>query len=125
MTVTVHLLECGSTDLDKRMCGARTTKQGLGAERSFRGDRIFWFANEIAARVAKKHPDVVAYLRNRMDAHIAEREKATGIQNPMVTQGAWHGSMTKDRMESSQEAYDTLRIGDAATAKKLQEESRK
>jgi len=75
--------------------------------------------------VARKHPDVVAYLRNRMDAYIADREKETGIRNPMVTQGAWHGSMTKDRLESSQEAYDTLRIGDAATAKRLQEESRK
>jgi len=75
--------------------------------------------------LARKHPDVVAYLRNRMDAYIAGREKETGIRNPMVTQGAWHGSMTKDRLESSQEAYDTLRIGDAATAKRLQEESRK
>jgi arylsulfatase A-like enzyme len=75
--------------------------------------------------VAKKHPDVVAHLRSRMDAHIARREKEMGIKNPMETQGAWHGTMTKDRMESSQEAYDTLRIGDAATAKRLQAESRK
>ena len=59
--------ECPAcTDLDNRMCGGRTTKQGLGAERSFRGDRIFWFANEVAARVAEKHPDkkllVLAYV---------------------------------------------------------------
>lgn len=75
--------------------------------------------------VAKKHPDVVAHLKSRMDAHITQREKDTGIRNPMLTQGAWHGSMTTDRLESSQEAYDILRIGDAATAKRLQEESRK
>ncbi len=54
------------TDLDKRMCGGRTTKQGLGAERPFRGDRVFWFANEVATRVAEKHPDkkllVLAYV---------------------------------------------------------------
>jgi hypothetical protein len=53
-------------DLDKRMCGGRTTKQGLGAERPFRGDRVFWFANEVATRVAEKHPDkkllVLAYV---------------------------------------------------------------
>jgi len=59
--------ECPAcTDLDKRMCGGRTTKQGLGAERSFRGDRVFWFANQVATRVAENHPDkkllVLAYV---------------------------------------------------------------
>ncbi len=47
--------EC--TDLDQRLCGGRTTEQGLARARPFRGDRVFWFANEVAARVAKKHPD--------------------------------------------------------------------
>ena len=75
--------------------------------------------------VAKKHPDVVAHLRGRMEAHIAGREKQTGIRNPMETQGAWHGTMTTERFETSQEAYETLRIGDAAMAKRLQAESRK
>jgi len=54
------------TALDKRLCGGRTTKQGLGAERPFRGDRVFWFANQVATRVAEKHPDrkllVLAYV---------------------------------------------------------------
>jgi len=54
------------TDLDNRLCGGKTTKQGLGAERSFRGDRVFWFANQVATRVAAKHPDkkllVLAYV---------------------------------------------------------------
>jgi hypothetical protein len=70
--------------------------------------------------VAGKHPDVVAHLRARMDAHIARREKETGIRNPMHTQGAWHSTMTKDRFETSQEAYDTLRIRDAASANRMQ-----
>jgi len=53
-------------DLDKRLCGGRTTKQGLANERPFRGDRVFWFANDVAKRVAEKHPDklllVLAYI---------------------------------------------------------------
>jgi len=53
-------------ELDKRLCGGRTTKQGLARDRAFMGDRVFWFANEVAKRVAVKHPDklllVLAYL---------------------------------------------------------------
>jgi len=52
--------------LDQRLCGGRTTKQGLASDRPFMGDRVFWFANEVAKRVAVKHPDklllVLAYL---------------------------------------------------------------
>jgi hypothetical protein len=55
---------CG--ELDRRLCDGRSTQQGLGAERPFRGDRVFWFANEVAERVAAKHPDrkllVLAYI---------------------------------------------------------------
>ncbi len=59
--------ECDAClELDKRLCGGRTTKQGLISERPFLGDRVFWFANEVAARVAKKYPDkkllVLAYI---------------------------------------------------------------
>jgi arylsulfatase A-like enzyme len=75
--------------------------------------------------VAKKHPDVVAHLRTRMEAYIAKRERETGIRNPMETQGAWNGTLTKDRFESSQEAYDSLYIGDTSMAKRLQAQSRK
>lgn len=53
-------------ELDQKLCGGRTTQQGLGGERPFRGDRVFWFANEVARRVAEKHPDkkllVLAYI---------------------------------------------------------------
>ncbi len=45
--------------LDKKLCGGRTTRQGLAGERPFRGDRVFWFANEVARRVVEKHPDVL------------------------------------------------------------------
>jgi hypothetical protein len=52
--------------LDKKLCGGRTTKQGLAREKPFMGDRVFWFANEVADRVARKYPDkkllVLAYV---------------------------------------------------------------
>lgn len=59
--------ECEAcAELDKELCGGRTTRQGLGVERPFRGDRVFWFANEVAERVATQHPDrkllVLAYI---------------------------------------------------------------
>lgn len=52
--------------LDQKLCGGRTTRQGLAEEKPFRGDRVFWFANEVAQRVAKEYPDrlllVLAYV---------------------------------------------------------------
>jgi len=52
--------------LDQRLCGGRTTRQGLDRDRPFLGDRVFWFSNEVARRVAAKHPDkkllVLAYV---------------------------------------------------------------
>lgn len=54
------------TELDRKLCGGRTTQQGLNRARPFRGDRVFWFANEVARRVAEKHADkkllVLAYV---------------------------------------------------------------
>ena len=56
--------ECGA--LDERLCGSRTTKQGLAGESPFVGDRVFWFANQVAEHVARKHPDklllVLSYI---------------------------------------------------------------
>jgi hypothetical protein len=43
-------------ELDQKLCGGRSTKQGLNRARPFRGDRVFWFADEVARRVAEKHP---------------------------------------------------------------------
>lgn len=70
--------------------------------------------------LASKHPDVVASLRARMEAHIAKREKETGISNPILNQGDWHGAKGLGAFKTSQQAYDTLHIGDPKAAAKLQ-----
>jgi len=75
--------------------------------------------------LADKEPEVVAFLRQRMEAFIAKREKEEGRTNPMYTQGAWHGHAEIDAFESSQQAYDMMHIGDAKQAQKLQAEARK
>ena len=75
--------------------------------------------------VAARHPDVVAHLRARMETHIAGREKAVGHPNPIMHQPGWHGHADIDYFTSSQQAYDTLHIGDPAQARKLQARSRK
>ena len=56
-----------------------------------------------------------------MEAHIQTREQETDTRNPMLVQPYWHGYMdAKPYFESSEEAYNTFYIGDAATAKRLQ-----
>ena len=74
--------------------------------------------------VAEQEPEVVALLRNKMDAWIAKREQETGFPNPMLTQGDWHGFKGVGPFQTSQQAYDTLHIGDPNQAAKLQAESR-
>ena len=63
-------------------------------------------------------------LRARMDAWIAKREAETGLTNPMLTQGDWHGQKGVGAFKTSQQAYDTLFIGDLDKAIKLQAQSR-
>jgi len=75
--------------------------------------------------VADANPDVVALLKGRMDAHINKREQETGLPNPIYHQGDWHGHKGIGAFQSSQQAYDTLHIGDPKAAAKLQAESRK
>ena len=71
--------------------------------------------------LAETRPDVVASLQDRMHAWIAKREEETGLKNPMMTQGAWvEGAPFK----TSQDAYDTLHIGDPGQAARLQAKSR-
>lgn len=70
--------------------------------------------------VAEENPDVVAALRGRLEAHISKREKQTGRPNPILNQPGWHGNEGIDYFTSSQQAYDTLHIGDPAQARKLQ-----
>ena len=74
--------------------------------------------------LAEQRSDVVAHLRSSMEAWIAKREKETGAENPMLHQGDWHGQAGVGYFTSSQQAYDTLHIGDPAHAARLQAESR-
>ncbi|MEE4195441.1 MAG: sulfatase-like hydrolase/transferase, partial [Anaerolineae bacterium] len=75
--------------------------------------------------LAEALPEVVDYLKGRMDAWIEKRTSETGLPNPMHHQGDWHGHAGVGSFKTSQQAYDTLHIGDANTAKRLQSESRK
>lgn len=75
--------------------------------------------------LAESQPDVVKHLRARMKAWIAKREEETGLKNPIHHQGDWHGHKGVGPFKTSQQAYDTLHIGDPGQAAKLQAESRK
>ena len=44
-------------ELDRRLCGARATRVDLRRDEPFVGDRLFWFGNEVARRIAESHPD--------------------------------------------------------------------
>ncbi len=74
--------------------------------------------------LAGTHPDVVKVLKGRMEQWIAKREAETGLENPIMHQGDWHGHEGIGTFTSSQQAYDTLHIGDPKQAAKLQSESR-
>jgi arylsulfatase A-like enzyme len=75
--------------------------------------------------LAESHPDVVAVLRGRMERWIARREQETGLTSPIMTQGDWHGYEGVGAFKTSQQAYDTLHIGDVGQAIRLQAKSRK
>ncbi|MFD0713898.1 sulfatase [Paenibacillus sp. GCM10027626] len=74
--------------------------------------------------VADEEPEVAALLRGRLEAHVKKREAATGRTNPLERNLNWHGHNTGP-FKSSQEAYDTLQIGSASSARKLQEKEKK
>lgn len=74
--------------------------------------------------LATQEPEIVALLKNRMEKWIAKREKEEGETNPMLTQGDWHGYSGVGPFTSSQQAYDTMHIGDPNQAAKLQAEAR-
>ena len=74
--------------------------------------------------LAEKRPEVVATMKAKMEAWIAKREAEEGITNPMLTQGDWHGHKDVGPFKTSQQAYDTMHIGDPNAAAKLQAESR-
>lgn len=75
--------------------------------------------------LAESQPEVVALLKSRMDAWVAKREAETGLANPIHNQGDWHGHEGVGPFKTSQQAYDTLHIGNTSQATKLQAESRK
>ena len=69
--------------------------------------------------IADKEPEVVKFLTDRMNSFIAKREKETGRTNPMITNAdKWNGFGKP--FESSEEAYNSLYIGNPEQAQKLQ-----
>jgi arylsulfatase A-like enzyme len=70
--------------------------------------------------LAEEEPGVVDLLRGRMERWIAQREEETGLPNPIYHQGDWHGHEGIGAFKTSQQAYDTLHIGDRNQAAKLQ-----
>ncbi|MBC7237161.1 MAG: sulfatase, partial [Chloroflexi bacterium] len=70
--------------------------------------------------LAEERPEVVEFLTNQMEAHIARREAETGLPNPIYHQPGWHGKEGIDYFESSEQAYNTLYIGSASQAARLQ-----
>ncbi|MCL1794521.1 MAG: sulfatase-like hydrolase/transferase [Oscillospiraceae bacterium] len=69
--------------------------------------------------VAEQEPEVVKYLTERMNAFIAKREAKTGRQDPVVSNATkWNGF--GKAFESSEEAYNSMHIGDIGIAQKLQ-----
>lgn len=70
--------------------------------------------------LASSRPEVVAALRKRMDDYIARRQRETGIRNPMLHQGDWHGHKGVGAFKTSRQAYETMHIGDVGAAQRLQ-----
>ena len=71
--------------------------------------------------LAEKEPDVVALLEKRMGDWIARRERETGQPNPMLTNLRVHLSQEKaGPFQSSQEAYDALRINPLEPGRRVQ-----
>ncbi len=70
--------------------------------------------------LAEAEPGVVDLLRGRMERWIARREAETGLPDPIHHQGDWHGHEGVGAFKTSQQAYDTLHIGNPQQAAKLQ-----
>jgi arylsulfatase A-like enzyme len=69
--------------------------------------------------LAEQETGIVAALTERMNTHIARREKQTGRANPIFTNLNWHGH-GGGPFTSSQQAYDTMYIGSPRVAQQLQ-----
>ena len=55
-----------------------------------------------------------------MEAWIAKREQETGLTNPIYTNLQWHG-LDRGPFTSSEEAYNSLKIGSVRQAQSLQQ----
>lgn len=73
--------------------------------------------------LAAERPEVVAFLKARMEEWIARRERETGLPNPIDSPGDWHGHDGVGPFTSSQQAYDTLHIADPHQAARLQSDT--
>ncbi len=74
--------------------------------------------------LAEQEPETVAWLRKRMEDHIARRTAATNRPNPMDTNLDWHGQGCGP-FKTSEQAYNALHIGDPEAARKLQADKAK
>ena len=74
--------------------------------------------------LAETHPDIVNVLETRMKNWIRQREQETGLTNPIMTQGDWHGHKGVGPFKTSEQAYNTMHIGDPGQAARLQAKSR-
>jgi arylsulfatase A-like enzyme len=70
--------------------------------------------------LAERHPDIVAVLEKQMQDHVRRRRRETGNRNPVQHQPGWHGRKGIRYFRSSEEAYRTMGIGNAAAARRLQ-----
>ena len=76
--------------------------------------------------LAGKEKGLVAMFEQRMLAWIAKREKETGRTNPIYENLNWHGSKeVSGPFTSSEQAYNTLHIGDPEAARRLQAQAMK
>jgi arylsulfatase A-like enzyme len=76
--------------------------------------------------LATSEPQVVKFLEDRLQAWTARREKETGRPNPMYTNPQWHGiAAVPGPFTSSDQAYNSLHIGDPEAARKLQAQALK
>ena len=75
---------------------------------------------EETRNLAPAQPALCAWMEAQIQAWIRRREAETGLPNPILHQEGWHGTPGIGYFASSQEAYDTLHIGDPKTAARLQ-----
>ena len=73
--------------------------------------------------LADQEPEMVALMKSRMDAWVARRQSETSLPDPIHTQTFWAGG--KGAYQTSQEAYDTMHIGDPNQAARLQAGNKK